>query len=99
MTDTVGELSELFVSGRLLSCSLEDSLHVRAVGLREGLGNLVFGADAHLDENFAEELLVVGALLLLERALELLGLEKPFVQQELTERFSLKRGDHGWASD
>jgi hypothetical protein len=65
-----------------------------AVGLREGLGDLVFGADAQLDEDFAEQLLVVRALLLLERALELLLLDQAASQQELTERFSLDGGDH-----
>jgi hypothetical protein len=42
-----------------------------------------------LDEDFAQELLVVVALLLFKRAVELFLLDQTFGQEELAERFAL----------
>jgi hypothetical protein len=62
--------------------------------LRQRLDDLVFGADAELDEDFAKELLVVAALLLVQRAIKLLGLDQALGEQKLAERFSLERCNH-----
>jgi hypothetical protein len=47
-----------------------------------------------LDEDLAQQLLVVRALLLRQRAVELFLLDQAFAQQELAERFSLQGRDH-----
>jgi len=47
-----------------------------AVGLGERFDDLVFGAEPKLDENFAQELLVIGSLLFQQRAVEVLRLEE-----------------------
>ena len=46
------------------------------------------------DEDFAEQLLMVAPALLFERAVELLGLNDPPVEEQLAERFLLQRRNH-----
>ncbi|HEX3355746.1 MAG TPA: hypothetical protein VHS31_02100, partial [Tepidisphaeraceae bacterium] len=58
------------------------------------LGDLILGAEAHLNEHFAEEFLVIAATLLFKRALKLIRLDEVFIKQELAERFA-GGGDHG----
>jgi hypothetical protein len=73
-----------------------------AVGLRQRFGDLVLGADAQLDEHFAEQLLVAAAFLFVQRAVQLLLLDEALGQQQLSQRFSFECGDHGkvtaWSS-
>ena len=49
---------------------------------------------AHVDEDFAQELLVMIAALFFERALKLLLLDHAHRDQQLPQRFSLHRRDH-----
>ena len=65
-----------------------------AIRLRQRLGDLVFRAEAQLDEDFAEQLLVIASPLLVERALQLLRLDQALVKQQLAERFSCGGGNH-----
>jgi hypothetical protein len=59
--------------------------------VRQRFGDLIFGAELHLDEDLAQQLLMAGTLLLFDRAVELFLLNEALVQQDLSERFA-RRG-------
>ena len=61
---------------------------------RLGRTDKVVFSSGFFRENLAEELAVVAAALLIERAVELDLLQHTFVQQELAERFSFEGEGH-----
>src|SRR6185295_9179032 len=65
-----------------------------AIRLRQRLGDLILRAEAHLDEDLAQKLLVIAAALFFERALQLFGLDQALVSQQLAKRFSSGGGYH-----
>ena len=69
-----------------------------AIRLGQRLGDLIFRAKSHLDQHFTEQFLMVGALLLLQRALQVLVLDEALVEQQLTQLFSFLRRDHAISS-
>ena len=57
-----------------------------AIGLRQRLGHLLFGTGLLIDENFAEQFLVLGLSLFVERKIELRAVDEATAQEKLTER-------------
>src|SRR5207302_937892 len=65
-----------------------------AVRLAQGLEDLLFGAGAQIEEDFTNQLLVVRAALLFERALDDVAGHGSAADKDLPERFTLSRCKH-----